>query len=316
VVVTSAARGSQRRRFDATISAVRRDARLVVGVIGLAWGCAAERPPVLDVDRIDGGSVAVDGPRDVGSERARDAATASTDARVSLDAPAARGDVRVLITADNAYGFGYGTSNAMMNYFGGVENISAGAIFNCPVGTGPEAYTVPVAMAPAGAFLYIVTWSDMAVTQGVIGQFRREGEATSLYTGDPRFEVCATGVPFDLGTRGPSLAVVNEQIARCNARTGDPATTSGGWVNATGTASGALAVGEDNTTTRSTPMAGNEFPVACGIDGAARWMWFNWSPATIHWPADGSPFLYPAGDAVNPTKQFLIFRLGAEYIPG
>jgi hypothetical protein len=287
-----------------------------VAAVGVVLGCAADRPPVFPVGDLDGGGGAVDGPRDVAVDRARDAPTAPGDARASTDAPAARGDVRVLITADNAYGFGYGSSDAMMNYFGGVENTSAGAIFNCPVGTGTEAYTVPAAMAPAGAFLYLVTWSDTSVTQGVIGQFRREGEATSVYTGDPRFEVCATGVRFDLGTRGPPLAVVNEQIARCNARTGDPATTSAGWVNAVGTAGGALAIGEDNTTDRGSPTPGNEFPVACGIDGAARWMWFNWSPATIRWPASGSPFLYPEGTAGNPTKQFLIFRLGTEYIPG
>ncbi|MDB4927669.1 MAG: hypothetical protein JWM10_153 [Myxococcaceae bacterium] len=282
-----------------------------------ALGCAADRPDVLPTDYVDAGVTALDAGRDVPRDVPRDAARDVTAEGVAPtdQGPVARADVHVLITADNAYGFGYGGSSAMMNYFGGVENVSAAEIFECPVGRGTEAYVVPSAMAPSGAFLYVVTWSDMAVTQGVIAQFRREGDPTTVYTGDPRFEVCATGVPFDLGSGGPSLDVINEQIGRCNARAGDPTATSGGWVNATGNASGALAVGEDNTTDRAAPAPGNEFPVACGIDPAARWMWFNWSPDTIRWPTTGSPFLYPARGG-NPTKQFLIFRLGAEYIPG
>lgn len=279
--------------------------------VALAAGCAADRPDVLPTVPFDAGTALSDAPRDTPRDLRTDAAVVPS----SDVPPAPRANVNVLITADNAYGFGYGTSSTMMNYLGGIENVSAGDIFDCPVGVGTEAYVVPAAEAPSGAFLYIVTWSDMAVTQGVIAQFRREGDPTTIYTGDPRFEVCATGVPFDLGTRGPSLAVINEQIARCNARSGDPATTSAGWVNATGTANGALAIGEDNTTDRGAPTPGNEFPVACGIDPSARWMWFNWSPATLVWPTTGSPFLYPAGSD-NPTKQFLIFRLGAEYIPG
>ncbi|MDO9021593.1 MAG: hypothetical protein Q8S73_23780 [Deltaproteobacteria bacterium] len=277
-----------------------------------ATGCAADRPPVLSPDTFDAGISPADAPVDVPRDLPR-----VVDARPPVDGPPPpppRGDVHVVITADNAYGFGYGGSASMMNYFGGVENTSAAAIFECPVGNGPERYVVPSAEAPTGAFLYIVTWSDMAVTQGVIAQFRREGEGAAVYTGDPRFEVCATGVPFDLGSRGPSLEVINEQIARCNARSGDPATTSAGWVTAVGTDAGALAIGEDNTTDRAAPAPGNEFPVACGIDPQARWMWFNWSPATLRWPTDGSPFLYPAPSG-NPTKQFLIFRLGTEYIP-
>ncbi len=279
--------------------------------IVLATGCAADQSDVLPKASVDAGVARQDVPRDVSRDVRPDVGVVSP-----IDVPPApRANVNVLITADNAYGFGYGTSTTMMNYLGGVENVSAGEIFDCPVGVGTEAYVVPAAEAPSGAYLYIVTWSDMAVTQGVIAQFRREGDPTTIYTGDPRFEVCATGVPFDLGTRGPSLAVINEQIARCNARSGAPATTSGGWVNATGTANGALAIGEDNTTDRGSPTPGNEFPVACGIDPSARWMWFNWSPTTLVWPTTGSPFLYPSG-ADNPTKQFLIFRLGAEYIPG
>ena len=68
--------------------------------------------------------------------------------------------------------------------------------------------------------------------------------------------------------------------------------------------------GEDNGTERDQPVVGNEFKIACDIDPAAHWMWFDWEPNR----SSGSAFLWPGG-AGNPTKDFLIFRLGAESIP-
>src|SRR5262245_16022454 len=35
-------------------------------------------------------------------------------------------DIDVAITADNAYAFGYGTEDAMLQYYGGIANLSAG----------------------------------------------------------------------------------------------------------------------------------------------------------------------------------------------
>src|SRR5262249_1152337 len=49
-------------------------------------------------------------------------------------------DIAVVITADNAYAFGYGSQDEMSNYFGGVANLLASEIFACDVG--PELYTV------------------------------------------------------------------------------------------------------------------------------------------------------------------------------
>lgn len=218
-------------------------------------------------------------------------------------------DVNVIITSDNAYGFGYGTNTQMVNYFGGIENIRSQDIFDCPIGLGPEAYTVPAADAAAGGFLYLVTWADRDYTQGVIAQFFRSG-GTPIYTGQGDWNVCATGQRFDIGSGGPDLPTINSQVANCN----DGTTPSGGWVDTVGTAAGKLDFGEDNTTSRGkTPSPGNEFLIACGIDGAARWMWFNWSPQTIIWPTQGSPFIWPGG--TNPDEEFLIFRLGAEQVP-
>ncbi len=221
----------------------------------------------------------------------------------------ASGPVSVVITADNAYSFGYGDVDGISNFTQGQRATTAAQIFSCPLGVGPEAYTVPAASAPDGAYLYIVAWDDLEVTQGVIGQFSRD--TGTVYTGDSRFEVCATGLDYSTGpnaTTGPTLDVINAQIAQCNTGTGSPTTTSMGWVNSTGaTTSGAvgkLAIGEANDDNAGT------FQLVCqptgttqGVSAAAQWMWYD--------PQDGQP-----GDAfhatgVNRFKAFLIFRLGA-----
>lgn len=218
-------------------------------------------------------------------------------------------EVNVIITADNAYGFGYGTKTKLANYFGGVENKESGDIFDCPVGAGPEQYVVPAADANAGGFLYIIGYADKSTTQGVIAKFFREG-AKPVFTGAGKWEVCATGEDYDPGSGGPERETIDEYIAKCNAAELDAETSSVGWVDATGNEHGRLALGEDNRTTREDPEPGNEFLIACDIEPSARWMWFDW----VAERKEGSPFLWPSGSD-NTTKDFLIFRLGADQIP-
>lgn len=224
----------------------------------------------------------------------------------------ASGPVHVVITADNAYSFGYGDANGITHFTQGRRATVAGQIFNCPIGEGPESYEIPEGDAPVGSYLYIVTWDDLSVTQGVIGQFARD--TGTVLTGDARFEVCATGLNYASGpdaTVGPNQAVINAEIARCNAGTGADTTTSKGWVNANGSVTpgsiGKLAVGETNED------AGGTFPIVCqptatteGVLPAAQWMWYD--------PLDGQ-----SGDAfhsngTNRFKAFLIFRLAADTI--
>jgi hypothetical protein len=218
-------------------------------------------------------------------------------------------EVNVIITADNAYGFGYGTKTELANYFGGIENPGSDDIFACPVGNGPEQYVVPAADANAGGYLYIIGYADKLVTQGVIAKFFREG-ATPVYTGSGKWEVCATGEDYDPGSGGPDRATIDSFIAKCNARELDPATSSGGWVDTTPGPNGHLVFGEDNSTPRDTPLPGNEFLEVCEVEPSARWMWFDWEADR----QDGSPFLWPGGGE-NVTKDFLIFRLGADQVP-
>jgi hypothetical protein len=218
-------------------------------------------------------------------------------------------EVNVIITADNAYGFGYGTGARLANYFGGIENTQAADIFSCPVGRGPEAYVVPPEDANAGGYLYIVGYADKSTTQGVIAKFFREG-AAPIYTGTGKWEVCATGKDYDPGSGGPTQQTIDEYIGRCNAGDLDPSLSSGGWVTTADSEHGKLVFGEDNSTERDLPAPGNEFPKVCDIEDSARWMWFDWEAERV----SGSPFLWPDA-TTNVTRDFLIFRLGAEEVP-
>jgi hypothetical protein len=228
--------------------------------------------------------------------------------------------VHVVITADNAYAFGWGDANQVTHLLGRPTTQVASDIFSCPIGRGPEAYDVPADQAPVGAFLYIIAWCDDATTQGVIGQFLRVGDP--VYTGDPGWQVCATGLYYDPANPpvggGPTETVINTQIGVCTAGTGSSATTSAGWVDyngaVTANAVGKLVRGEDNSSSTV-----GDFPIVCqmdttkdmsverGIDASAHWMWYD--P-----PNYGSdPFRYTGGH--NPTRAFLIFRLPTQLIP-
>ncbi len=221
-------------------------------------------------------------------------------------------DIKVAITADNAY--------RLIEQVGGflvfkepVENQSAGEIFGCE--DGAEFYSLPGDVE----VIYIAAWSDTLTSQGLLGSFQRHDgmdEGAPVYTGDQDWEVCATGLAFNPGEQdgGPSPSTIEEQLDICDDGAGDELTTSVGWVDADGTAFGALAVGETNDTDNGgMSVSGNEFKLACEVAAEARWMWFNWEPNEIFWPQE-SPFLYPLGGGDNPTHQFLIFRLVADAI--
>jgi hypothetical protein len=240
-------------------------------------------------------------------------ADAAADARlidaVPIDSPDAPPppDVEVVVTADNAYSFGYGDDTGIGTYIQGTRAVTAGQIFNCPIGEGPERYVVPGASAPDTAYLYIVSWDDLRVTQGVLGQFRR-GAGAPVYTGGEDWQVCATGIDLSASANGPTQAEVNAQIAICNAGTGAPGTTSRGWVNTVGAvtagALGTLAIGEPND------GAAGDFPLVCpasmgGIDASARWMWYQ--PGGV-----ANPF---RSTGTNTFRAYLIFRLPTVEIP-
>ncbi|HET9768504.1 MAG TPA: hypothetical protein VFS60_16775 [Thermoanaerobaculia bacterium] len=234
---------------------------------------------------------------------------ATSIALLLLLAAAARAQtVNVTITTDNAYSFGYGTASGLTNLFGGIENTTAGAIFNCS--NGPENY--PSVPYVANGFLYVIAYSDEASTQGVLGQF--VSGTKTIFTGTSGWQVYATGLDFDPGSGGPSLSTINAQIALANAGTGG-AGSSRGWVGPNGGPMssgyvGTLATGEANDS------ATGSFPQVCpssanpsatnAIKDAARWMWYN--PSGLANPFSGTVagefliFRLPFGEVVTPRR--------------
>ena len=231
--------------------------------------------------------------------------------------PCPRPTSRSVITADNAYGFGYGTVDTVGNYYGGIENTTAAQIFNCA--EGPELYEIPAEVADQATHLYIIAWADSSVTQGVLARFQRAdgmgGFGDNVLTGDPGWEVCATGLNYNPGSGGPPLDVVNEQIALCNQAHSTPRPPA--WV-------GSMRSGPNTArsrsvrTTRPPTMAAPRR--ATSSRSSARWS----CPQTptgcgrtgIRTKSSGrrpARFCGPAGS--NPDHQFLIFRLAAELIP-
>ena len=221
--------------------------------------------------------------------------------------PAAAQTIKVTITADNAYNFGYGTASGVTTLAGDVENSTAAQIFSCA--GGPEVYP-SIPYVPNGYF-YIVAYSDKNKTQGVLAQLAAQltsGGTTISYSGASAWQVYATGVNYSPGSGGPTLAVVNQQIALANAGSGG-AGSSHGWVDLAGGPPsagyvGTLAVGEANDS------AAGDFAQACptslnpsasnSINDAARWMWYN--PSGLADPFNTSVSGIVAGE-------FLIFRL-------
>ena len=216
---------------------------------------------------------------------------------------AAAQPLKVTITADNAYNLGYGTASGVIALEGDVENAtSAAQIFSCT--GGPEVY--PNIPYVANGYFYIVAYSDKGGTQGVLAQLTHNN--TIAYSGASAWQVYATGVNYNVPSGGPTLAVVNQQIALANAGSGG-AGSSHGWVGLAGGPPGAgyvgtLAAGEANDS------PAGDFGQACptslnpsatnAINDAARWMWYN--PSGL-----ADPFNTNVSGVVS--GEFLIFRL-------
>jgi hypothetical protein len=249
-----------------------------------------------------GGAGAVD----AGELPAPDADPSTPDADLDPPdaAPPAGDPLDLLITADNRYAFGVGGDTGIdpLTWVEGPVTTLAGQIFDCPVGQGPDAYTIPAARLPAAdGWLYVVVFDDARFTRGWIAELERGG--TTRYAGPP-MQVCATAVEVDPAGVLPSAVAVNSQIALCNA--GDDATLSDGWVDESGAvtagAVGLLAAGELNDD------AGGDFRLVCqddptsglGMDPQARWLWYSPGGNGI------DPFNTAAGET---AKRYVIFRM-------
>ncbi|MGP1309693.1 MAG: hypothetical protein ACTS27_05795 [Phycisphaerales bacterium] len=181
---------------------------------------------------------------------------------------ASAGIVTATVTADNHYSI-YSTVGGSFVKVGGNETGAAGAPgrYNWSMA---ESYTFD-----ASGPLYIAAWSDDATAQGLLAQIDA-GDLGTIYSGDYRWQVFATGIDLDTGAPHPLAADVAAQIALADA--------NDWWADPY--------VGETN--------ASGTLPWAkiAGISDDANWMW----NAT-----DG-------GDALRGGKnhdEYLIFRLAA-----
>jgi hypothetical protein len=248
-------------------------------------------------------------------------------------------DITAEVTVDNNYSFGWGDVNGMnpANFFGPFLSTSAGDIYNChgpnpppnTAVTGPEFF--PNLHPTITDYLYIVAWSDDTDYQGLIGKFTDNNTGTVLYTGDPGWQVFATGIDFDCGFAGcvpntsiplspstPPRTLVNQQIVLANSNTG-PQTSSKGWRSPVSSGpNGFLAVGNfnggpSNSPPYSPPLAAcsAQFPLGSG----ARWMWYS----------DATPNVFQVQPTVNNGpgntmgrggwREFLIFRMPVKQFP-
>jgi len=150
--------------------------------------------------------------------------------------------------------------------------------------------------------MFFATYADNTTTQGWIGQFLYSATNKTLLTGDPAWQVCATGTDKTPNCAGgpvnnPTLQEVDAAVVECNKGTSG-SSYSKGWTGTTQITSqtGVLAVGEDNTS------AAGDFGLVCStgptaISSSAKWMWYNPDNRP-------DPFVAPP-----PPGEFLLFRI-------
>ncbi len=109
--------------------------------------------------------------------------------------------------------------------------------------------------------LYIAAWSDNSVQQGLLHDFTMD--AIPVWSGDPAWEVYATGIDLNVASAVPTTAQLGTQIAIANACAGG-AGTSVCWV--------ATTVGGIND---GTFPAGNPWVQQASIAINANWTWYD-----------------------------------------
>src|SRR5688572_26473322 len=109
------------------------------------------------------------------------------------------------VTADNHYAL-YTSSGSAFSYLGGNETGSAGSSgsYNWSVA---EPYQFQ-----ADQFLYIAAWSDDSTAQGVLAQFDSLSWG-SILSGDPRWQIYATGAPRGDGDPHPDVFEIASLVA-------------------------------------------------------------------------------------------------------
>ncbi len=167
-------------------------------------------------------------------------------------------DIGIAATADNEYGLFLGDGASASEMIAWVENYSAG-------GAGiSDAESYARWNVPSGSYLYAVASSDYAVLQGLLVDVTSTTPGWRLLSGDPRWEVTATGLGSRWGSP-VSLPELTDQILLANAG----ANVSGGWV---AVAASTRTNGEGGIIDWDT---GDTRGVIPGIDSNSRWMWYD-----------------------------------------
>ena len=184
----------------------------------------------------------------------------------------------VTVTADNQYGLYTGTQTQALNYAGGEYAILASDIWT------PESYTMTL---PEDQFIYVTSWSDHNTYQGLMAQF--DNGSGLILSGDPQWQVTATGITRDNGAPPVSITDLSNQIVLANAGSN----ASGGW--------GAAYAGfyNDPSSLWGTAIGG-------GMASSARWMWYDSGMD----PSANAPFVGFNHD------EYLIFRIPIKARPG
>lgn len=241
---------------------------------------------------------------------------------VVVPAAAQQRTLRVTITSDNAYMFGFGDVNAIdpatvagavfsneaLDIYGArvwdvQENGGALPPLNSGTNYGPERYTLPGDIE--GKYIYIVAWSDNRMWQGTIALFEDAETGLHVATGpNSPWEVYAAGSNRDAGNReSPSLSEVNAAIAIANAKTGVwPGSI--GWVNAQGCSDGSDGCrGTLLHCTAFTEARVQGFPDLRTNFGEAQFMWYR----NPDFPGANCDVAITSADS---SGEYLIFRLG------
>lgn len=205
-------------------------------------------------------------------------ATLLLSSAARVDAVQIKGD----ITADNCFALYTGT-NTSANSLYTFTSTSGNAQQRSCVWDTPVSFN----FSTSDSTIYIAAWSDDAIAQGLLHDLTVDGQ--SLFSGDPRWEVYATGINLAGGyyspgdDPAPSLTDLTTQINIANAGTGG-ANTSHGWVKPF--------VGQANG---SAPWY--NLPA---VDTNAHWTWYDSGNDT----SSGAPL----SSSFN-HNEYLIFRV-------
>jgi len=220
-------------------------------------------------------------------------------------------------TCDNAYAVWVGDDSSVNslvlqgvnNY---IEQIRSG-----------EAVTFNVPNNFQECYLYLITWSDDAVYQGVIGSFTG---TVQVDTSDPRWQVLQTKDDIDPQDNAPTAAQINAKIniAATNdavANGAGGACAQGIWNANSGSVSGEPCwtdpyLGPTNAI-HSFPF--NAFGSISGVSNNAKWMWYDSTRGQAndgvpYWPAVTLGKTHPFADPDPVARsgghgEYLIFRI-------